>query len=245
MWDRQCRIILLLIKVIIGLIFFIPSIAIASSPFLEDIRLNTEKGSTRIVLEHSHSIKYDLTEDIKQKKIIVQLSQTHYKAHFLKKLNALALKNSPIKKLVLNNKNNKLYVIIYLKNRQLTKIYKLAANKKQKNRIVIDLTNIPTESVAKSLSKITNTLTPKPIPYKNKIIKNNKKFIIAIDAGHGGSDPGAIGRSGLREKDVVIKIAKYLKKLLDKEPNLQAVLIRQGDYYVGLQDRVRFARGKK
>jgi N-acetylmuramoyl-L-alanine amidase len=65
---------------------------------------------------------------------------------------------------------------------------------------------------------------------------------VAIDAGHGGEDPGARGRHGTFEKDVTLAIAGKLKKLVDAEPNMRGVLIREGDYYVALQDRVAKAR---
>jgi N-acetylmuramoyl-L-alanine amidase len=61
---------------------------------------------------------------------------------------------------------------------------------------------------------------------------------IVIDAGHGGEDPGAIGRHGSREKDVTLSIARRLKGLVDAEPNMRAVLTRDGDYYLSLQARV-------
>lgn len=65
---------------------------------------------------------------------------------------------------------------------------------------------------------------------------------IAIDPGHGGEDPGAVGRSGTYEKDVVLAIGKRLKELFDNEPNMRAVLIRDGDYFIPLRDRVAKAR---
>ena len=65
---------------------------------------------------------------------------------------------------------------------------------------------------------------------------------VAIDAGHGGEDPGAKGRSGTYEKHVTLAIAKKLKALVDDEPNMRAVLIRDGDYYIPLANRVIKAR---
>jgi N-acetylmuramoyl-L-alanine amidase len=61
---------------------------------------------------------------------------------------------------------------------------------------------------------------------------------IVIDAGHGGEDPGALGRHGSREKDVTLSIARRLKALVDAEPNMRALLTRDGDYYLSLQARV-------
>ncbi|MFM1880112.1 MAG: hypothetical protein RLZZ344_346 [Pseudomonadota bacterium] len=65
---------------------------------------------------------------------------------------------------------------------------------------------------------------------------------IAIDAGHGGEDPGAIGRSGTREKDVVLRIARELKRQIDAQPAMRAFLTRDGDFFVPLARRVALAR---
>jgi len=71
---------------------------------------------------------------------------------------------------------------------------------------------------------------------------DGRPIIIAIDAGHGGEDPGAIGPLGTYEKDVTLGIARKLKELIDAEPNMRAVLTRDGDYFVPLHTRVQKAR---
>lgn len=65
---------------------------------------------------------------------------------------------------------------------------------------------------------------------------------IVIDAGHGGEDPGALGRHGSREKEVTLMIARRLKTLVDAEPNMRGVLTRDGDYFLPLAERVAKAR---
>lgn len=70
----------------------------------------------------------------------------------------------------------------------------------------------------------------------------DKPIVIAIDAGHGGEDPGAKGRTGLLEKDVALAVARRLAALINDTPNMRAVLTRDGDYYVGLRERVNTAR---
>jgi N-acetylmuramoyl-L-alanine amidase len=72
-----------------------------------------------------------------------------------------------------------------------------------------------------------------------------RDLIVAIDAGHGGEDPGAIGKYGTREKDVVLAIAKVLAQRVDAEPGMKAVLTRNGDYFVPLRDRMRRARAQQ
>lgn len=78
----------------------------------------------------------------------------------------------------------------------------------------------------------------------NPVIDNNwsRKITIAIDPGHGGEDPGAIGASGSREKDITLKVAKKLKDRIDNDPNMRAVLTRDGDYFIPLHGRVMKAR---
>jgi N-acetylmuramoyl-L-alanine amidase len=72
-----------------------------------------------------------------------------------------------------------------------------------------------------------------------------RDIVIAIDAGHGGEDPGAIGKNGTREKDVVLAIARELATRIDAEPGMRAVLTRNGDYFVSLRDRMRRARAQE
>ncbi|AMC99918.1 MULTISPECIES: N-acetylmuramoyl-L-alanine amidase [Halomonas] len=72
-----------------------------------------------------------------------------------------------------------------------------------------------------------------------------RDIIIAIDPGHGGEDPGAIGPGGTREKDVVMEISRRLQRLVDGAEGFRAVMIRDGDYYIGLRQRTRIAREQK
>nr|WP_051530300.1 N-acetylmuramoyl-L-alanine amidase [Halomonas halodenitrificans] len=72
-----------------------------------------------------------------------------------------------------------------------------------------------------------------------------RDIIIAVDAGHGGEDPGASGPSGTNEKDVVLQIAKRLQQQVDAAKGFRAVMIRDSDYYVGLRQRTQIAREQK
>ncbi len=72
--------------------------------------------------------------------------------------------------------------------------------------------------------------------------RNTTQMIIAIDAGHGGEDPGARGATGLLEKHITLAIAKRVKSKIDQEPNMRGVLVREGDYFVPLAGRVTKAR---
>jgi len=87
---------------------------------------------------------------------------------------------------------------------------------------------------------------PSPAPESQPSARAKREVerltIVAIDPGHGGEDPGAIGPSGLREKDVVLAVALRLRERLNALPGLRAMLTRDGDFFVPLYDRVRKAR---
>ena len=80
------------------------------------------------------------------------------------------------------------------------------------------------------------------IPFFDKPISNGRMITIAIDPGHGGEDPGATGRGGNREKDVVLSIAKRLKAKIEQQPNMRVMLTRDADFFVPLNVRVQKAR---
>jgi len=81
----------------------------------------------------------------------------------------------------------------------------------------------------------------KPIKAEHSPV-GGRDVIVAVDAGHGGQDPGAIGRAGTREKDVVLDISKELAERINREPGMRAILTRDGDYFLTLRQRIRRAR---
>jgi N-acetylmuramoyl-L-alanine amidase len=84
-----------------------------------------------------------------------------------------------------------------------------------------------------------------PAPVKVASGDGQRDLVIAIDAGHGGEDPGAIGKAGTREKTVALAIAKKLAERIDSEPGMRAVLTRTGDYFVKFKDRIGRARANQ
>jgi N-acetylmuramoyl-L-alanine amidase len=87
-----------------------------------------------------------------------------------------------------------------------------------------------------------NRQTPSMVKHVADISKPDRDVVIAIDAGHGGEDPGAIGKKKTQEKDVVLQIARRLKKAVDADPGMKAILTRDGDYYIPLRGRYEKAR---
>jgi N-acetylmuramoyl-L-alanine amidase len=92
------------------------------------------------------------------------------------------------------------------------------------------------EKLPERVAKAPEKFEPAKAPLRERLV------IVAVDAGHGGEDPGAKGRLGTREKDVTIAIARRLKAAIDKDPNMRAVMVRDGDYFVPLGQRVAKSR---
>lgn len=139
--------------------------------------------------------------------------------------------------------------------------YFLSANKKQLNILLVPRAVVSTKKVARKIGKPAKLLSyaglkqkinarmyPPHIVKPETILSQTMAkhtLIVMIDPGHGGKDPGAIGSSGLREKEVVFTIAKELAELINHTPNMHAYLTRNGDYFVTLHNRLVIARSKK
>ena len=125
------------------------------------------------------------------------------------------------------------------------------------HRLVVDLyTNEPVDPILALVRKSSpmeaaagdtesTPASPTARPADTPRPPEKRIFTVVIDPGHGGEDPGAIGRRGSYEKNVTLSVAKRLKRMIDAEPNMQALLTRNGDYFVPLQKRVDIARRAK
>jgi N-acetylmuramoyl-L-alanine amidase len=103
------------------------------------------------------------------------------------------------------------------------------------NQIIVSLGNAPAAQQAPPA-------VPVPVRAAHAPTDEGRDIVIAIDAGHGGQDPGASGASGTREKDVVLAIARALARRVDNEPGMKAYLTRDGDRFIPLRERMNLAR---
>ena len=115
-------------------------------------------------------------------------------------------------------------------------------------QILADIARNPKGTAMASLPVLPSSIAPSTnssnlTPYKQE--RGRRVVTIALDPGHGGEDPGAIGKGGTREKDVVLAIAQRLKAKIDATPGMRAYLTRDGDYFVPLHVRVEKARRVK
>jgi N-acetylmuramoyl-L-alanine amidase len=143
-----------------------------------------------------------------------------------------------------------LRVVVDLKKPLTPKSFTLAPNQQYGNRLVVDLYDQPSDAEPPAPPPTIATTPAVPVtPAKPEIklapVPNGKRdIIIAIDAGHGGEDPGASGSKGEHEKDVVLEIAKELQRQINQEKGFRAELTRTGDYFIPLRQRTEIARKK-
>jgi N-acetylmuramoyl-L-alanine amidase len=118
-------------------------------------------------------------------------------------------------------------------------------------RIVLDLSETvrpksftlePNESYGHRLVLDLETDNATIVRTIEEVASENRDIIVAIDAGHGGEDPGASGPGGVREKNVVMGIARQMQYAIDSTPGYKALMVRDGDYYIALRDRAEIAR---
>lgn len=129
-----------------------------------------------------------------------------------------------------------LRLVLDLKQQARVKSFTLTPDDDHGHRIVIDL--IPKGANSSRAKGAVRSLHPSVRSRGSA----SRSVVVAIDAGHGGKDPGAIGAKGTQEKDVTLSIARRLAALVEKEPGMRPVMIRDGDYFVPLRQRISKAR---
>lgn len=209
-------------------LLLLSELALAGVAQVKGFRMWASPDSTRLVLDLSKKVSYILTKTDKPERVIIDIDQVQLAT----KKTQVSYKKGAIKTLrTAKKKNNKLRLVLDLRENIKPKSFLLKPNSKYGYRLVIDLEKI----VARS-----KTAPPKII----KSVNSSKKrdLIVAIDAGHGGDDPGATGPKGTKEKKVVLAIARKLRDIVNKTPGMKAKLIRNGDYYISLRGRTKKAR---
>ena len=232
----------ILMKSFIFCFLFLFTLSATAENIVSETRVWPAPDYTRVTIESSLSISNDQMILQNPERIVVDLKGIKLN-DALKQLSSQVDGLGPnIKKIRVGQFNPKVTrLVIDLKASASVKIFSLKPFKEYKHRLVIDVYPKERDELASLLKQLkqkdNRQQSTEPV-----IPKIKKSTIIAIDAGHGGEDPGAKGARGTYEKVITLQIAKKLKKVIDKEPYMEAVLIRTGDYYVPLIKRVSKAR---
>lgn len=213
------------------MLMLLPLTGWAQSAKVEGIRLWAAPDNTRIVFDINGPVEHALFPLREPDRIVVDLTNAHLATSI-----PVPGADSPLLKAVRHASRNgdDLRVVFDLSGPVRPKSFLLKPNEKYGHRLVIDLYDAQVEKAK-----------PKVVATQTLPDNGPREVVIAIDAGHGGEDPGAIGRRGTREKDVVFQIAKRLERLVQGEYGMRPVMIRRGDYFIRLKDRYQKARDEK
>ena len=177
----------------LALLYNVILIATANAVEVDTVRLSQKQDKTRIVFDISGNIEHKVFQLDNPRRLVIDLANVSQKPS----LKHLKLKGTPISKMRAAYRDGKnIRVVLDLKSAVTHKDFTLKANDKFGNRLVVDVFSKNTSS-GRSVEEF--------------VEQSDRKIVIAIDAGHGGVDPGALGPNRMREKIVVLQISKRLK----------------------------------
>lgn len=189
---------------------------------VRDVRLWAGPTNTRVVLDLSKPLSHKLFTLDNPGRVVVDLKPAHIDLARIQLPEGSGLVSAVRSA---NRGNGEVRVVLDLSGPAKPRSFLVAPEGRYGDRLVIEL-----ESQGR------------PAPVMRLDDGMERDLVIAVDAGHGGEDPGAIGRRGTREKDVVLAVARRLAAEIDREPGMHAVLVRDGDYFMRHRDRMEKAR---
>jgi N-acetylmuramoyl-L-alanine amidase len=204
-----------------------PLVASAATEIL-GFRLSDNQERTRMVFDLSGPAEHSLFTLRDPERVVIDIENVQLNTNLPEQVPADAvrrIRNAP-------RGGQDLRVVLDLHNQVRPKSFLLRPNRNAGYRLVIDLFN----EGRKVMRQVTKTI-PNPDQMRD--------LVIAIDAGHGGKDPGAVGNRGTYEKHVSLAIARELARQVNKVRGMKAVMIRDGDYYIGLRERMDKAHKHK
>lgn len=240
----------------------------AANIVVNDVRVGKTAEYTRLTFESKLPIQYALSMLDKPGRVVIDLERVALTPVMESLSNKINVTDPFIEKVRLGRfKPHVLRLVLDLKTAVAPRAFVLEPSGSSGYRLVVDIYQIgkvapidvaqnDSDPLGTFVSKLKKPVAPETKHLgtrESKVLKVAKyrkptqarAIIVAIDAGHGGKDPGALGPRGTREKDVTLAIARKLKARIDNEPNMRAVLVRDGDYYVALDKRRDIARREK
>ena len=209
-------------------VLWISSVGAEDKTTLYDFRYWTAPDHTRIVIDTEEDTLFSISED--NNYIILSVDDAEVLSETF---SHIFFEDKRIKKIRIKRDRETIKLIFHTNKDYIVKHFTLPPNAKYRyHRLVIDVIDLESDVVETVVDPIEQVF---PI----------KKKVILVDAGHGGEDYGAIGKSNSREKDVNLAIAKKLVTTINQNPDLTGVLTRSGDYYIPLTKRITIAQREK
>ncbi|MGE8062885.1 N-acetylmuramoyl-L-alanine amidase [Pseudomonas sp. NPDC089547] len=238
---------------IVGLLLTTVTVDALAVTQVKSVRLWRAPDNTRLVFDLSGPVQHSVFTLSAPDRLVIDINGATLAAP----LN-VATSNTPISSVRSAQRTpTDLRVVVDLKKSVTPKSFTLAPNAQYGNRLVVDLYDQEADAIAASAPPPAPTpvqtpaTTPAvPVSPAQPAIKlppvpsGKRDIVVAIDAGHGGEDPGASGSRGQHEKDIVLQIAKELQRQINSEKGFRAELTRTGDYFIPLRKRTEIARKK-
>ena len=238
---------------VVGLLLTAVTVDALAVTQVKSMRLWRAPDNTRLVFDLSGPVQHSVFTLSAPDRLVIDINGATLAAP----LN-VATSNTPISSVRSAQRTpTDLRVVVDLKKSVTPKSFTLAPNAQYGNRLVVDLYDQEADAIAASAPPPTPTpvqtpaTTPAvPVSPAQPAIKlppvpsGKREIVVAIDAGHGGEDPGASGSRGQHEKDIVLQIAKELQRQINSERGFRAELTRTGDYFIPLRKRTEIARKK-
>lgn len=196
---------------------------------VKDVRVWQSPDSTRLVFDLTAPVEHKIFTLSNPHRVVIDLMDVKSQLD----VTQVDVADTSIRAIRSGKRNkNDLRIVLDINQALKPKSFPLKPNKKYPfDRLVVDLE-----------AQQAVTAIAAPVKQIRDSGSSQRDIIIAIDAGHGGEDPGAIGHGRIYEKRVVLSIARELEQLLKKEPGFQPFMVRTGDYYIGLRERTAKAR---
>ncbi|WP_442909222.1 N-acetylmuramoyl-L-alanine amidase [Halopseudomonas sp.] len=221
----------------VSLLCLVTEVALAAD--IKSVRLWRAPDNTRLVFDLSGPANHTLFTLSNPERIVIDIDNATFNADTA----GLALANTPLTGMRSAPRDgNGLRVVLDLSAQVNPKSFVLPPNQQYGDRLVIDLFDQDGKPRAIDPPQAPSASPLPQAPVRSASEAGERDIIIAIDAGHGGEDPGAIGYGGAREKEVVLAIARDLKGMIDAEPGFKGQLVRTGDYFIPLRKRTEIAR---
>ena len=232
--------------VLLAMLLAAPAVLAAE---LRDLRLWESPDSTRVVFDLSTDAQHKVFTLANPDRIVIDIGGLAPSA--MARINRVGGKGL-VRRVRSGIQDGGVRVVLDVSEAVDPKSFVLAPSDEHGYRLVLDLPGRPRPAPAVEPAPVVTAAAPAaaptpvmaspPTPAMPPMKLQERPVVIAIDAGHGGEDPGARGKSGLEEKEVALAIARKLAKAINAEPGMKAVLTRDGDYFLKLRDRVNIAR---
>jgi N-acetylmuramoyl-L-alanine amidase len=194
---------------------------------VENVRIWSENNKTRVVLDLSQSVEHNIFTLRGPDRLVIDLKDSRLGAALTQMPRGAGAVRS-IRSAV--RADGQLRVVLDLSSAVRSRTFTAGPNATYGDRLVVDLQ--PAGNLA-------------PVKRASEEYHPGRDIVVAIDAGHGGHDPGSSGKSRTREKDVVLQISRELARRVDAEPGMKAVLVRNSDVYIDHRERTAIARRNK